>query len=67
MPKKDGHVRVIEQHGSSYRCTIPKDLASEFDLSPGDDLWWEKHKDHLEVYPVEVRPKTNLKRFGGDE
>lgn len=67
MPKDNGYVRVLQHHGGSLRTTIPLPLAEELGLNGGDDLYFERHKGHLEVYPVEVRPKTGIKRFGGEE
>lgn len=60
MPRKDGYTRTVQNAGRSVRVTLPHTIVKQMGIKGGDDLWFEIHKDHLEVYKVKIQPKTGM-------
>jgi AbrB family looped-hinge helix DNA binding protein len=45
---------------SKRQVTLPKELADEYGIEPGDDIEWERAGDAIRVVPRKRRPAPGL-------
>ena len=53
--KRIRDTRTVSEHGGSYSGGIPKDIADELGIEPGDRLLWEYNRETGEarVWPAD--------------
>lgn len=43
---------------SKYQVSVPKALADQYDIKPGDELLWEACGENLRVVPARARARV---------